>query len=98
MNAVTRYTLPAMFVMDWLYRMDGEPHVPDADALIIRPKSAKGTTVVVELNREQHQDLLADARHYADDGDDYWDDDNRALHKSAKRVVASIGRQDSMTA
>ena len=93
MNATTRYTLPAMFVMDWLYRMDGMPHVPDSEALIIRPKSAKGTTIVVQLNPEQYRDLLADARHWADDSDDYWDESVRSLCKSAKRVVAAIERQ-----
>ena len=93
MNATTRYTLPAKFTIDWLERMDGLSHVPDMEALIVRAPAPKGTTIVLQLNDEQRRDLLADARHYADDGDDYWDDDNRALHKSAKRVVAAIQRQ-----
>ena len=93
MSAVTRYTLPAMFALDWLNRMDGEHIVPDMQSLIIRPQSAKGTTVVLELSLDQRSDLLADAKHYADDVDDYFDESVRSLCKSAKRVVAAIERQ-----
>ena len=93
MSAVTRYTLPAMFALDWLNRMDGERLVPDAQALIVRPQAPKSTTVVLELSEEQRRDLLADAKHYADDGDDYFDESVRSLCKSAKRVVAAIERQ-----
>lgn len=93
MSAWSGYTLPAVFALDWLERMDGDPLVPDAQTLVIRPRSPKGTTVVLQLNDEQLKNLLSDAKLYADTSNSYWDESVRLLCQSAKRVVAALQRQ-----
>ena len=90
MSTTKVYRLPAMFVEDWLYRMDGTPLIPDKEKLIVRPRTEKGTTVVLQLNQEQHRGLLCDAKHYSENGDDYWCNSVRSLSRSASRVLAAL--------
>lgn len=87
---MTAYTLPAKFTLDWFNRCLEDLPEDELRAKIIRPQSANGSTVVLDLTDAEVADLLADAKHYADTSDDYWDESIRPLCRSAKRVVARL--------
>ena len=95
METTRNLTLAANFATDWLTRMDGTDLVPDGQSCVVRPQGSKGSTVVLRLTDRQVADLLADARHYADASDDYWDEGMGSLCRSAARVAAAIERQQA---
>jgi predicted metal-binding protein len=87
---MTAYTLPATFALDWFNRCLETLSDEEREAKVVRPQSAKGSTVVLDLTDAEAADLLADAKHYADTSDDYWDEGLRPLCRSAARVVARL--------
>jgi hypothetical protein len=85
------YTLPAKFTNDWFNRCMGDLN-PDMTPEQAQARSVREgkNTVIILLTDAESADLLADAKHYADMSDDYWDEGLRPLCRSAARVVARL--------